>query len=295
MNYTRRQTTVNRISEFAVLVDGLDHSEDVVRGPDGQVYAGGEAGQLYCVDVAGGTATELANTGGFLLGLVLDGAGCAYGCDIVRQEVVRIGVESGEVESYSRGTPDAPAVLPNGLTFAADGTLYFSDSGEWQENDGRIYAVSPAGVTRVWSTAATAFPNGLALDPDGRWLYVVESSLPGVSRIEVLADGSAGERELLAEMPETFPDGVTLTDDGTLLIGCYAPDVIYVLRVGGDPEVLAADTIRMTLNSPVNCTFGGENGDVLVVSNLGRKHLCRAELGMRGAPLNYPALPSRTA
>jgi hypothetical protein len=32
---------MNRISELAVLVDGLDHSEDVVRGPDGQVYAGG--------------------------------------------------------------------------------------------------------------------------------------------------------------------------------------------------------------------------------------------------------------
>jgi gluconolactonase len=286
---------VNRISEFAVLVDGLDHSEDVVRGPDGEVYAGGEAGQLYRVDVAAGTATELASTGGFLLGIVLDGEGRVYGCDIVRQEVVRIDIETATVESYSRGAPDAPAVLPNGLVFAADGTLYFSDSGEWQQNDGRIYAVSPAGETRIWSTAAAAFPNGLALDSDGCWLYVVESALPGVSRIEVLADGSAGEREVLAEMPDTFPDGVTLTDDGNLLIGCYAPDVIYVLRPGGSPEVLAGDTIRMTLNSPVNCTFGGPNADVLVVSNLGRKHLCRADLGMRGAPVNYPVLASRTS
>jgi gluconolactonase len=284
---------MNRISELAVLVDGLDHSEDVVRGPDGQVYAGGEAGQLYRVDVAAGTAVELASTGGFLLGIVLDGRGRAYGCDIVRQEVMRIDIESGDVESYSRGTPDTPTSLPNGLAFAPDGTLYFSDSGEWQENDGRIYAVSPAGETRLWSAAATAFPNGLALDADG-WLYVVESALPGVSRIEVLADGSAGEREVLATMPDTFPDGVTLTDDGTLLIGCYAPDVIYTLRVGGTPEVLAQDTIRMTLNSPVNCTFGGPDADVLVVSNLGRKHLCRGDLGMRGAPLNYPLLP-RTA
>jgi gluconolactonase len=285
---------MNRISELAVLVDGLDHSEDVVRGPDGEVYAGGEAGQLYRVDVTAGTAVELASTGGFLLGIVLDGTGRAYGCDIARQEVVRIDVESGAVESYSRGTSDAPTALPNGLAFAANGTLYFSDSGEWQENNGRIYAVSPAGETRMWSTAATAFPNGLALDPDGRWLYVVESALPGVSRIEVLADGSAGEREVLAEMPDTFPDGVTLTDDGTLLIGCYAPDVIYTLRPGGTPEVLAQDTIRMTLNSPVNCSFGGPDADVLVVSNLGRKHLCRGELGMRGAPLNYPVL-SRNA
>jgi len=286
---------MNRISEFTVLIDGLDHSEDVARGPDGEVYAGGEAGQLYRVDVAAGTASELASTGGFLLGIVLDGAGRAYGCDVARQEVVRIELDSGTVESYSRGTPDAPTVLPNGLVFAADGTLYFSDSGEWQEDDGRIYAVSPAGQTRIWSTAATAFPNGLALDPDGRWLYVAESALPGVTRIEVLADGSAGEREVLAQMPDTFPDGVTLTDDGQLLIGCYAPDVIFELRPGGAPKVLAQDTIRMTLNSPVNCTFGGPDADVLVVSNLGRKHLCRAELGIRGAPTNYPLLPLGTA
>src|ERR1700723_2289629 len=35
------QSVPNRIAEFSVAVDGLDHAEDIVRGPDGLLYAGG--------------------------------------------------------------------------------------------------------------------------------------------------------------------------------------------------------------------------------------------------------------
>jgi gluconolactonase len=37
------------LSEFDLLADGLDHPEGVTWGPDGFVYAGGEAGQIYRV------------------------------------------------------------------------------------------------------------------------------------------------------------------------------------------------------------------------------------------------------
>jgi gluconolactonase len=286
---------MNRLAEFSFAADGLDHSEDVVRGPDGRIYAGGEAGQLYRVDIDSGEFEQLASTEGFLLGVVLDGGGNAYACDIGRKEVVRIDIESGDVSTYSTGTPESPLELPNGLCFAADGTLYFTDSGEWQENTARVYRVTPDGETSFWSNAPGGFANGMKIDPAGEWLYFAESSLPGVSRVAIETDGSAGAYEVLAEMPGTFPDGVTLTDDGTLLVGCYSPDRIYTLSPGGDLEVLAEDTLRMTLNSPVNITFAGPNRDVLVASNLGRQHLVKAELGLRGAELNYPVLQSAAA
>ena len=37
------------LSSFRTFADGLDHPEGVSRGPNGLVYAGGEAGQVYKV------------------------------------------------------------------------------------------------------------------------------------------------------------------------------------------------------------------------------------------------------
>ena len=73
------------LDRFAPIVDGLDHPEGVTAGPDGILYAGGEAGQIYRID--DGAATEIASTGGFLYGVTLDGAGDVYGCDFGRAEV----------------------------------------------------------------------------------------------------------------------------------------------------------------------------------------------------------------
>jgi hypothetical protein len=47
----------------------------------------------------------------------------------------------------------------------------------------------------------------------------------------------------------------------------------------------------MMLNSPaVNIAFAGPNRDLLVVSNLGRQHLVKASVRLRGAELHYPSL-----
>ena len=38
-------------TQVSVLVDGLDHPEGIAWGLDGYAYAGGEAGQLYRIDI----------------------------------------------------------------------------------------------------------------------------------------------------------------------------------------------------------------------------------------------------
>src|SRR5947209_2381261 len=152
-----RQRIVNELEKFSFLVDGLDHPEGVAWGPDGKLYAGGEAGQLYRVDVDAGSYEQIASTGGFLLGVALDGRGYAYACDLGRQEVVRIGLEGGEVDVYSKGAPDAPPRSPNWPVFDRGGNLYVSDSGTWKGNDGLIFKVASGGETTVWSREATNF------------------------------------------------------------------------------------------------------------------------------------------
>ena len=67
---------MNLVSSIRVLVDGLDHPEGVAYDhAAGVLYAGGEAGQVYAVDITEGSFREVARTPGFVLGLAVDGQG----------------------------------------------------------------------------------------------------------------------------------------------------------------------------------------------------------------------------
>src|SRR5207249_892821 len=49
---------------------------------------------------------------------------------------------------------------PNYAAFTPDGTLYFSDSGNWSRNNGRVYRLDADGTLDVFSEALPNFPNG---------------------------------------------------------------------------------------------------------------------------------------
>ena len=56
------------IDDIEIFADGLDHPECVAVGPDGSIWAGGEAGQIYRIG-ADRVPTVVGNTGGFTLGI----------------------------------------------------------------------------------------------------------------------------------------------------------------------------------------------------------------------------------
>ena len=94
-----------------LLGQNLDHPEGICIGPDGTVYTGGEAGQVYRLTPEG-RQEQYASTGGFLLGIALDGTGNIHACDAERRSVLRIAPD-GTVIERSRGTPERRMVLPN--------------------------------------------------------------------------------------------------------------------------------------------------------------------------------------
>lgn len=280
------------LDDFRTYADGLDHPEGVAVGPDGTVYAGGEAGQVYRVDADGGVR-EIASTGGFLLGLAVDGDGFVYACDIGRREVVRVDPTSGAVDTYSTGAPEAPFRNPNWPVFDDAGNLYVTDSGGWKADDGHIVVVAPGGATTsVWSRATPRFPNGACLTADGTALLVIESTHPGVSSIPIQPDGSAGVAKVVCELPGTVPDGIAVDESGGFYVACYRPDRIYYVNADGSVDIYADDPEGTVLAAPTNVTFLGLDRRTMLVGSLGRWHLAACEVDAPGVALRYPRLSS---
>lgn len=277
------------ITELGSIGEGVDHAEGICLTPDGTLYVSGEKGQIYRLE-PDGQATEIATTGGWTLGLAADGAGRILACDPVRHEVLRLDPADGSWTVLSGGPDGAPLVTPNWGAFAPDGSFYVSDSGRWKARDGRICVIRPDGRTEIFAEESVDFPNGLAVTPDGNELWVLESTPGRLVRFAIGNDGRAGDRRVVAEFPGTVPDGIAFAADGSAVIACYRPDIVFRWRPDGPPELLATDPEGTAVAAPTNAAFFGPDLASIAVPNIGRWHVTTFQVdGLRGVPLHYPA------
>jgi gluconolactonase len=269
------------------IAQGIDHAEGICMAPDGSVYVSGEKGQIYRLN-SDDSATEMVSTGGWTLGLAADADGRIYACDAVRKAVLRWTPGDAAPEIWTSGTAERPMALPNWGAFAPDGSYFVSDSGGWKAQDGCLYVVRH-GRASVWTEEAREFPNGLALTPDGRELWVLESTPGRLVAFDIRRDGSAAPMRVLLDLPGSVPDGLAFAGDGSVLIACYRPDAIYRWRSDTGLEVVGEDPEGTVIAAPTNCAFVGPGLTIIMVPNLGRWHVTRfAAPGLVGHPLSYP-------
>ncbi len=272
---------------FEVLASGLNHPEGVAWNPlDGRVYAGGEAGEIYAVTLDG-EVTEVASTAGSMLGITVDGRGRVYACDAGRGEIARWDAESGELTTYARGVDGEDMDCANVAAFGPDGWLYVTCSGE--EGRPEIIRVPPqGGATERWTTAVQGYPNGALVTPEGDALVVVESHSQRLVRVPILADGSAGGPTVVAELPDTDPDGVALDVAGDYWITLYRPDGLIRVTSGGNVELVLDDHLARTFDAPTNIAWVGPSLDRAVVANVGDTFLSIGDLGVIGQASHLP-------
>jgi gluconolactonase len=273
-------------ADLRVVVRGLDHPEGVATGPDGLLYAGGEAGQVYRIDPVAESVEQIAETGGFVLGLAHDAAGRIYACDAGRAEVVRIDPATGAVESYCASAAGRALRAPNWPAFAPDGSLIVSDSGteDLAIRDGLLLRVPRGGGdAEVFDLPPLHFPNGLAVDAEGA-VHVLESFTP---RLVTVRDSAT---EVVAEFRDTIPDGVALTADGGFVVTCYYPYRLFHVRRDRTVEVLLEDRTGIHLQMPTNVSFFGDGLRRLAIAALGGWSITAVELPFAGAPVHYPEL-----
>lgn len=271
-----------------VVATGLDHPECLVVGEDSTLYCGGEAGQIYRIEGHGADPVEIARVGGECGGIAIDGDGNLYECNM--SKVVNRISPAGEVEVHSNGTADLPMVVPNYPVFDDTGTLFVSDSGDWDLCNGRIYAIRPSGETEVAFPDYLAFPNGMALDREEGWLYVAQSSVRNVIRLRVVDGEINGRPEIYASLPEyAVPDGLALSEARNLYVSYYEPSAILVVKPDRSVEVLIEGAVHGVFNRPTNVAFARELGR-LYYANYGGNELGALPVSEPGMPLAHPKL-----
>jgi sugar lactone lactonase YvrE len=272
---------------FTELAGDLNHPEGVAWDPTiGRVFAGGEGGEIYAVTLDG-QVTEVASSGGSMLGLAVDGKGRVYACDDGNGEVVRWDPADGKLATYSRGVARADMDCPNVAAFGPDGMLYVTCSGE--EGRPEILRISPGGAAvERWTDAVPEYPNGALVTPDGTALIVVESHAQRLVRVAIEADGPAGEVTVIAELPDTDADGVALAVDGSFWVTLYRPDGLMRIDPKGAAELVLDDHLAQTFDAPTNMAWIGASFDRVVVANVGDMFLSIGDVGVAGQPLHHP-------
>jgi len=274
------------LAKSIVFANGLDHPECVAVHPDGTVWAGGEAGQIYRISADGQQVEQVANTGGFILGIAFSpGAKWLAICDLGKKCVWKFDMETLALELFATGVAGHAFNIPNYAVFDKTGNLYVSESGAFRQVNGKILKFSPDGEGEIWHNGPLNFANGLALDPGEKHLYVAVSFLPGVEKIALQPDGSAGEHTTVCSLPETVPDGLAFDADGNLYVSCYAPNRIIKVTPTQEVSVWMDDWEAHTLSNPTNIAFGGEHLDQLFAANLGRWHITKIDAGIKGLAL----------
>jgi gluconolactonase len=258
----------------------LDHPECVAVAADGSVWCGGERGQIFRIEPHGSRLEQVASTDGFVLGIAFSPGGDLYVCDLKHAAVFRLAAGSDRAELFADGFR-----VPNYPAFDAQGRLYISDSHGFHDPGPGVHRVERDGSHELWYDSVVNFANGLAVSPDGEFLYVVETFGHGIFRVPIGRDGSAGEREEVATVAGVLPDGIAFAADGSLFVGCYEPSAVLRVDPDGAVACVVHDPEAHALCHPTNLAF---RGTTLFCSNLGRWHVAAVELDVEGAPLPPP-------
>jgi len=116
---------------------------------------------------------------------------------------------------------DLSTLSPHGcneIVVAPGGDIYINNvnfdfpGGEFQP--GFIALVQGSTVRRV--AEGLAFPNGMAITPDGRTLICAESFSRRLTAFDIAPDGSLGQARLWAQFEDGGPDGICLDEEGAV-------------------------------------------------------------------------------
>jgi sugar lactone lactonase YvrE len=274
--------------------------EGLAQDARGRMYASiAETGQIVRLDGKGGyevvAIVPSPNLGraGITVGMEFDRAGQLYvaymwaytpeeesnplhpacrNSDDQYTGIYKVDVATGRVIPFVTKKNGWPGCFPDDIAIDSKSNLYVTDltlSGIWK--------ISPDGKYTLWcshpllqwpSSPYYAYPEGandVVLAKDERSLYVVTDGNPGIVRVPINEDGSAGTPEWVVKNL-TVTDGVELDELGNIYVSEIERDEISVFSPDGRTRIVIATPETAPIANPTSLVY--RNG-VLCVANLG--------------------------
>jgi gluconolactonase len=170
---------------------------------------------------------------------------------------------------------------PNDNITRSDGTIYFTDPpyglppGQPRELDFQgVFRVDPAGTLHLESAEFNR-PNGVALSPDEKTLYIDDTADGLVRKFPIRPDGSLGASATFVPSTGGGGDGMAVDDAGNVYVATDGGVKVY--RPSGAPW----GTIPVP-EVPSNCAFGGADRKTLYIT--AKTSLYRVVLHIPGLP-----------
>ena len=301
---------------------GFVLTEGVAVAPDGMVYFSDitfthvsraankpiEAGHIWKFDPTTGKTTIFRSPSGMSNGLKFDAEGnmlAAEGADYGGRRVTRTDMKTGKTYILAGLFEGKPFNAPNDITIDEKGRIYFSDPRYLGHEpiDQPVQAVyridTDGSVHRIITDAGK--PNGVAVSPDQKTLYVVsnDNGTTGIGRLksegnkvleptkkgpmalmayDLAPDGTAKFRKMLVDYaPQDGPDGLVCDKDGNLYVAVRdetRPGIVVYSPEGKELAYIKTEI-------PTNVGFGrGAEAKVLYIT--AGKSLYRIKLNAEG-------------
>jgi gluconolactonase len=301
---------------------GLVLTEGVAVAPDGMIYFSDitfthvsraankpvEAGHIWKYDPKTGKTEVFRSPSGMSNGLKFDADGnliAAEGADHGGRRVTRTDMKTGKATIIAGLFEGKPFNSPNDITIDEKGRIYFSDPRYLGHEPidqpvQAVYRIDPDGsVHRIITDAGK--PNGVAVSPDQKTLYVVsnDNGTTGIGRLrsegnrvleptkkgpmtlmayDLAPDGTARFRKVLVDYaPQDGPDGLVCDTEGNLYVAVRdetRPGIAVYSPVGKELAFIKTEL-------PTNVGFGrGAESKTLYVT--AGKSLYRIRLNAEG-------------
>lgn len=298
-----------RAEPFACLPDSLRRTGvrtawgDANKGGPVDCFLEGPAfdaeGRLWCVDIPHGRLFTVDADGRFETMLEYDGEpnGLKHGPDgriwlaDYRNGIMAFDPATGRIEPVLERRRAERFKGPNDLTFAQDGTLYFTDQGQTGMHDptGRVYRLTPDGRLDCLIDNAPS-PNGLVLEAGDAALHVAMTRSNQIWRVPLPREGGTAKVQVFVNLfgGLSGPDGLAMDVEGNLAIAHAGLGMVFQVDRLGQPRRLIRSGAGLTTT---NLAYGGEDNRDLYITESATGTILRTRLDVPGKTL--PQWPGR--
>ncbi|MGA2740487.1 MAG: SMP-30/gluconolactonase/LRE family protein [Bryobacteraceae bacterium] len=209
----------------------------------------------------GGTEVYRADSNG-AAGNAFDAQGRLYTCETHSRRVTRTD-KKGRIEVLADKWDGKRLNAPCDIVVSKSGHTYFTDPAFGNQQDTReldfygVFHISPKGQLSVVAKPAGR-PNGIALSPNGRILYVANSDERNIRAYDVDRDGEPSNERVAISNIAGIPLGIRTDEKGNLYVAAKGIAVY-------SPEGKLMSTIPVA-EAPSNCAFGDSDLQTLYIT-----------------------------